>query len=531
MARELSCYSVADKGALAALRAALRAAVGVRPARLYALSRTYYDTPDRRLYRGGRVLELIERRGERSLVLRALGNGRALATQAIAAPPRFARDLPEGTLRETLAALAGPRVLLLVARVRSRVTPLSVLDKQGQVGFVIEFDEARLRNGARVEDQALGCWVRLDGGDGPRKLRERVEALIEGHEGVEDPTRDPFEAALAASADPAPADLSRPKVALDPAMVGTAAVARVLGAYFRTLDANEGGVVADLDIEFLHDFRVATRSSRSVLNRLREVFPEREHEKARSDLAWLGKITGPKRDLDVFLGDLDEHTARLPSPWRPRLDPLRAYLGRQRRVEHGRLVEGLTSERYRGFKRDYPAWLARAATRRVRNGPGAGRAVDLASRAIWRAYHALLSQGFAVLEDTPVEALHEVRKTGKKLRYLLEAFQALYRPDAVRQVVGELKHLQDCLGAIVDRDVQRRLLRHFGGALALEDQVPDETGVAMKMLEAVLWEEEQAHRATFDASWERFARPRTRRLFRALFGPVAAGGADGARSR
>ncbi|MDQ3773278.1 MAG: CHAD domain-containing protein [Pseudomonadota bacterium] len=531
MARELSCYSVADKGALAALRAALRAAVGVRPARLHALSRTYYDTPDRRLYRAGRVLELIERGGERSLVLRALGNGRALATQAIAAPPRFARNLPEGTLRETLAALASPRVLLPVARVRSRVTPLSVLDKQGQVGFVIELDEARLRNGARVEDQALGCWVRLDDeGDGPRKLRERVEALIEGHEGVEDPTRDPFEAALAASADPAPADLSRPKVALEPTMVGTAAVARVLGAYFRTLDANESGVVADLDIEFLHDFRVATRSSRSVLNRLREVFPEREHEKARSDLAWLGKITGPKRDLDVFLGDLDEHTARLPSLWRPRLDPLRAYLGRQRRVEHGRLVEGLTSERYRGFKRDYPAWLARAARRRVQNGPGAGRAVELASRTIWRAYHALLSQGFAVLEDTPVEALHEVRKTGKKLRYLLEAFQALYRPATVRQVVGELKHLQDCLGAIVDRDVQRRLLRHFGDALALEDQAPDETGVAIKMLEAVLWEEEQAHRATFDACWERFARPRTRRLFRALFGPVAAGGADGAGS-
>ncbi|MGH8575670.1 MAG: CHAD domain-containing protein [Gammaproteobacteria bacterium] len=532
MAREIPCYKVADKSALAALRAALRTAVGVRPARVHALSRTYYDTPDRRLYRAGRVLELRERRGERSLVLRALGNVRALATEAIAAPPRFAKDLPEGTMRDTLAALAGPRVLLPVTRVRSRVTPLSVLDKQGQVAFVLELDEARLRNGARVEDQALGCWVRFDDeGDGPRKLRERVQSLIESHEGVEVRALDPFEAALAAGANPAPADLSKPKVALDPAMLGTAAVARVLGAYFRTLDANEGGVVADLDIEFLHDFRVATRSSRSVLNRMREVFPEREHEKARADLAWLGKITGPKRDLDVFLGDLDEHTARLPSLWRSHLDPLRAYLERQRRVEHGRLVEVLTSERYRGFKRDYPAWLARAARRRVQNGPGAGRAVDLASRAIWRAYHALLSEGFAVLEDTPIEALHELRKTGKKLRYLLEAFQSLYRPDAVRQVVGELKHLQDCLGAIVDRDVQRRLLRQFGDALALEDQVPEETGVAMKMLEAVLWEEEQVHGATFDASWERFARPRTRRLFRALFGPVAGtGGAYEARS-
>ncbi len=528
MARELPCYSVANQSALAALRAALRAAVDVRAARVHALSRTYYDTPDRRLYRAGRVLELTERRGERSLVLRALGSPRALATEVMAAPLRFARDLPEGPLRATLAALAGPRVLLPMARVRSRVTPLSVLDKQGQVAFGIELDEARLRNGARVADQAFGCWVQLDDqGDGPRKLRERVQALLEGHEGVEDPTRDPFEAALAAGAMPAPADLTRPKVTLDPALVGTQAVARVLGAYFRTLDANESGVVADLDIEFLHDFRVATRSSRSVLNRMREVFPEREHEKARADLAWLGKITGPKRDLDVFLGDLDEHTARLPSLWRPHLDPLRAYLGRQGRVEHGRLVEVLTSERYRGFKRDYPAWLARAARRRVP--PGAGRAVDLASRAIWRVYHALLSEGFAVLEDTPVEALHELRKTGKKLRYLLEAFQSLYRSDAVRQAVGELKQLQDCLGAIVDRDVQRRLLRHFGDALAREDQTPEETGVAMKMLEAVLWEEAQIHRAAFDASWERFSRPRTRRLFRALFGPVA-GGAHGAGS-
>ena len=195
------CYSVADQGALTALRAALRAVVGVRPARVHARSRTYYDTPDRRLYRAGRVLELIERRGERSLVLRALGNGRALATQAMAAPPRFARDLPEGTLQEKLGR---SRARACCSRWRAcapRVTPLSVLDKQGQVAFVLELDEARLRNGARVADQALGCWVRFDDeADGPRKLRERVQSLIEDHEGVEHPTRDPFEAALAASA-------------------------------------------------------------------------------------------------------------------------------------------------------------------------------------------------------------------------------------------------------------------------------------------------------------------------------------------
>ncbi len=515
----MSCYSAVDKAALSALRATLRSEIGARPARVQALSRTFYDTPDRRLYHAGRVLETIERAGERRLVLRALNDAEVLATEAIAAPVRYAEDLPEGTLRDLVAALAGPRVLLPLAHVRSRVTPIAVLDKRGEVGFTIELDEARLRNGKGRIDQPLGCRVRL--GEGHGKLRERVRTLIEDHAGIEGPSRDLFDAALGSGAIPAPLDLSRPKVALDPAVLAGAAVARVLGAYFRTMDANEEGVIADLDSEFLHDYRVALRSSRSVLNRMREVFPEREHEKARADLAWLGKLTGPKRDLDVFLGDVDRHATRLPALWRPYLDPLRTHLREQREVEHRRLIEALGSERYWAFKRDYPAWLARATRRRVQSGPGAERAVVLASLAIRRAYHALLSEGYAVMEDTPIEALHELRKTGKKLRYLLEAFQSLYPPDALRQVVSQLKHLQDCLGAIVDRDVERRLLRHFGEVLSAPDQpVSDETLAAMKMLEAVLYEEQEAHRSSFEAAFSRFARPRNQRLFRALFAPA-----------
>ncbi len=525
MAQVIPCYSVADQAAWSALRASLRAARGVRPARVHALSRTYYDTPDRRIYRAGRVLELCERRGERRLQLRERRDAQPLATEAVAAPPRYATDLPEGTLRDTLAAIAGPRVLLPVVRVRSRVTPMAVLDKQGEVGLELELDEARVRNGARGADQALGYWVRMAPGAAPRKLRERITALIADHAGIEDPTRDPYEAALLSSASPAPVELSRPKVALMPALLGSAAVARILEAYSRTLEANESGLLADLDIEFLHDYRVATRASRSVLNRMREVFPEREHEKARADLAWLGQITGPKRDLDVFLGDLDRHTARLPPLWRAHLEPLRAYLCEQQRVEHDRLAAELGSARYQAFKRDYPAWLARAAKRRVRQGPGASPAVALASRAIWRAYHALLSEGFSVLEDSPIERVHELRKTGKKLRYLIEAFQSLYRADAVRQIVPDLKHRPACLGAIVDRDVERQLLRRYGNALAARERPPpDETAVSMKMLEALLFEEQEAHRAGFDAALDRFARPRNRRLYRTLFGPLGDAG-------
>ncbi len=54
-------------------------------------------------------------------------------------------------------------------------------------------------------------------------------------------------------------------------------VARVLARLLEIQDANLPGALADSDVEFLHDFRVAIRRTRSVLREMRGVFAPGRH--------------------------------------------------------------------------------------------------------------------------------------------------------------------------------------------------------------------------------------------------------------
>ncbi len=72
-------------------------------------------------------------------------------------------------------------------------------------------------------------------------------------------------------------------------------------AHLAAMRWNEAGLRADLDSEFLHDWRVAVRRTRCLLGQLKQVFPAGETRRLRSELGWLARLTGPLRDLDVFL--------------------------------------------------------------------------------------------------------------------------------------------------------------------------------------------------------------------------------------
>lgn len=65
------------------------------------------------------------------------------------------------------------------------------------------------------------------------------------------------------------------------------------------LEANEPGLRARLDTEFLHDFRV-TRRTRSLLGQIRRVFPAGEVEHFAAEFSRIGRLTGPPRDVDVL---------------------------------------------------------------------------------------------------------------------------------------------------------------------------------------------------------------------------------------
>ena len=68
--------------------------------------------------------------------------------------------------------------------------------------------------------------------------------------------------------------------------------------------ANLPGLLDDVDTEFLHDFRVAVRQTRSTLKLGRAALPEVMRSRWEPEFKWLGDVTTQVRDLDVYELDL-----------------------------------------------------------------------------------------------------------------------------------------------------------------------------------------------------------------------------------
>jgi CHAD domain-containing protein len=122
-------------------------------------------------------------------------------------------------------------------------------------------------------------------------------------------------------------------------------------------------------------------------------------------------------------------------------------------------------------------------------------------RRIRRLYRRMVQRGNAIGETSPAEALHELRKEGKELRYMLELFGGLYPAGVVRPLIRSLKELQDLLGRHHDRSVQVTMLRSLLDEVAAR---PDSVGalVAIGALSQRLLDDGRAAR---DAFAERFA--------------------------
>ena len=113
---------------------------------------------------------------------------------------------------------------------------------------------------------------------------------------------------------------------LDPDMRADQATKVILHRLLDIMLQNEAGTRTGTDTEFLHDFRVAIRRTRSALTQIKAVFPKRVVDRYKTEFAWLGQITSPSRDLDVYLLSFDEYRDSLPADMQADIEPLREFL-------------------------------------------------------------------------------------------------------------------------------------------------------------------------------------------------------------
>ena len=480
----------------AAIRAHLRCAVEATTEN----RRRYFDSFEWSLYLAGAALEEVTADGRRELVWQDLAHNAAeLARQALEVEPGLVADLPAGPVRERLAPVLGVRRLLPMVTLVSTSRVLRVLNDDDKTVARIQLEQARvLANDPRGE-VALPLRLRLAGVRGYAQNLEDTERLLTDLLVLEPAHAPLYLSALAAAGLDPGGYSSRLDYRLDPEQRADAATRTILLGLLETLEANIDGTRQNLDPEFLHDLRVATRRTRSALGQIKGVLPLAIVDDFKSRFAWLQQVTGPVRDLDVYLLDFPRLKASLPPSLRDDLEPLKDWLLAHYTAEQRALAETLASERFITLLRDWRAFLQAPSRNGAQEGAkdAATPIKAVADKRIRRMVKRVRREGRAISDASPHEELHELRKSCKKLRYLIEFFQSLYPPEDIRRVVKQLKVLLDNLGGFQDLAVQAEHLRETAAAMQADGVATLGSLLSTGALIGHMLEEQQRSRRAF----------------------------------
>jgi CHAD domain-containing protein len=480
-----------------------------------AVSIRLLDSFDWGAYRAGAAIEERIEGGERRLLWHDLANEGPVLDQPLAEPPGLATDLPPGPVQERVQAAVGIRRLLPVVDFEAETRPLRVLDDEEKT--VVRLAVEVYRPSGTAAHGALTPRLRLIPLKGYLAEAQAVAAWLAEDLALETAPRSLVVEALDAG-DRSPGGYSS-KLAyrLDPAQRAGFAARDILLGLLDTLEANVQGARQNLDSEFLHDLRVATRRTRAALAQIPGVLPAEVTADFKARFAWLQQVTGPVRDLDVYLFDFEHYRDSLPRAMRGDLEALRTYILAHYADEQARLSEGLGSPAFLDLVRDWRHALTGPAS----PGPAPANAHrpvrDLADERIWRMVRRVRKEGRAITPDSPSADMHELRKSCKKLRYLMEFFQSLYPNQGVGAAIRQLKALLDNLGSFQDLAVQAAHLRDIAAQLQADGLAGTPALLAMGALVADLLRRQEAARESFAETFKGLDSTDGKALFRELF--------------
>jgi CHAD domain-containing protein len=481
-----------------ALHDLLASSFEVSRGRARVVRRTALDTFDRRLERAGQRLQLVAEAGEERLEL--VQSGETLVSVLAGTGPRWpamAGALPEGTLKDQVARLAGIRALLVVDERRRLVHGAELRNADGKIVVRVDVDEPAA-GGAVPPPMVTVRPLR-----GYQKEADRAWRLVTT---LLEPAMDEPVAPRAAS----------PSVA-DPESPARALLAAELTDFLQEVRDNLPGTIGDVDTEFLHDVRVAVRRTRSLLKLGRPALPAHVREAWEPQFKWLGDLTTPVRDLDVYQLGLPEMAGWLVAASAADLEPFQAHLARQRAADRRTLLRALRGVRLRRLLDDWAGELSALADS-ARSADGTAWSAGALARAnVARAHRRVVRGGTSISDSSAPEELHVLRKRCKELRYALEIFAPVLDDAQLGKAIKDLKSLQDVLGRFQDSEVQRTTLHGFAQEM-VADGAPAEALLAMGELMGHLYAEQQRARAEFATAFASYIRPASHRRMLRLLG-------------
>jgi triphosphatase len=275
-------------------------------ARVENMRDTYLDTQDRRLFRSGYACRQREQDGYAVIALKSLHGvqGNIHRREEIDAPLAQIEISPEHwpdcAARQRVLALIDPHM---------RLQPLLQLEQRREIRDV----SYGQRLVAELSlDTVKGCdqvyhelEIELKGAGTEYDLTAILDKL-KRMPGLKPESRSKFERALAIfdkRALPSPPPQMRPADDRPGIVAGdlmAEAARKTLHFHMQKMLANEAGARAGVDIEALHDMRVATRRMRTAFYVLADVIDADTAAPHLQALRKAGRVLGRVRDMDVF---------------------------------------------------------------------------------------------------------------------------------------------------------------------------------------------------------------------------------------
>ena len=353
-------------------------------------------------------------------------------------------------IRKLVEGMIFPRKLLEQIQVRTDRRRYRVISPEGaEIELAFDTSSFSLRGLHKPRRAAKRAELEAEIRQGPETALGALASLLCGKFNYPPSTASKLEVAIQRFkvAPPSKKPPEKLRVRLDDRL--DLALRKILTDQFRRFREQLPGLQRDIDTEFVHQARVATRRMRSALRLFRGAAPESPAAYLEGELKWLGGALGEVRDLDVFLLNLSRFRGQIERFPAGRKRTFENWIERHRRAPLKALGQALESPRYRHFERRILQLLERPLPSR----PRAPRAMkplgEVAPLIITEKFDAVIAQGRAVLAKPKLKQFHRLRIQMKRLRYACEFMGPAY-DGALDPFIDRTVEIQDCLGELQD---------------------------------------------------------------------------------
>ncbi len=464
--------------------------------------REFYDTFERQAFENGVVI--IKK--ERTLFLADLNTGQESASLPFPATLSsfFADSLPCGTLKSVLLSLTEIRAFTKLCSVDALITSYRILDNnEKSVAFLTS--ESLCLAGKATQEPFLHLFSLspLKGYDEEMELILKLLTHDKKIAGVVD-FKEIFLLIMKAAEVSVQNYSSKRALNLDADAPVYQSARQLLQFTLSIMQANEEGIKKQIDAEFLHDYRVAIRRTRSILKQLKGVFEPEKTAYFLNLFRELGTRTNELRDQDVSLLRQASYFNCIPPFLYPSLKVFFTDIAASRKKLHREFCRYLTSNTYQSFLEEWESFVGQESVPDPDHCPNASLSTKkVAVESIKKSWKKVIRHGRQVSDETTDIELHALRIDCKKLRYLLEFFSSIFSQKAVAPVVRQLKELQENLGDFVDFSVQMDFLN---GRLTVLNPGKEELLLAASMgaLMSTLFQKQEEARSKFHKTFSTF---------------------------